>query len=142
MTLDRAVGYISSSPFWYGAYLPQRIQSILVKDYCVTNNLLLTWTIPEVSKGEPLFMFNDLCLSSSYKNIDHIVAISLRMHSAHHMSCLIEESLKRKFKLHFVFENISCSSKEKANELNSLLRCTRSLHKSLPLPCLNRVSVL
>ena len=134
-----AVGYISSSPFWHGTYLPQRIQNIVVRDYCYQNDLKFLWSLPEVSSPDLLFSFHDLLQKASLGHVKHIVAISYLMHDNNTWDKVVELASLKKLSLHFAFENTVVdlddlsSARDNlfeiklANKINSLAGDTNSM---------------
>ena len=115
------IGYISSSPFWYGTYIPQRVQNIIIRDYCRQNNLSFSWSLPEVSAGVSTFAISQL-LRDIPKEVSGFIFISIRMHTPEVMQTIIEEILSLHLTAHFGMENISVTS---APELTSLMRLLR-----------------
>ena len=100
-----AVGYISSSPFWYGTYLPQRIQNIVVRDYCSQNDLKFMWSLPEVSSPDLLFSFNDLLHKSSCSHFRHVIAIT--NHDNNVWENVFNLAAIKEPTLHFAVENVA-----------------------------------
>jgi len=112
MTIKLMFGYMSSTPFWYGTYLPQRIQGIIIRDYCLSNDIVLKWSIPEISKENRTFTYHRLVNYAGENNIDGIVIISYLMHSFSIIEEIIEEAHANGLSIHFAIENVSISKNE------------------------------
>ena len=134
-------GYISSIPFWFDTYLPQRIQNIIIRDYCKQNELNLIWSSPEVSHGVSITSFQDIILKADDLSFSHIVAISFMMHTPSTWEIISEILIEKKLTMHFAIENISinCNEIDKWNdklfEINASFIVNKSSGQKLPPLC-------
>jgi sporadic carbohydrate cluster protein (TIGR04323 family) len=104
-------GYIFSRPF-LGERVPQHIQNIVIRDYCVKNNITFLMSATEYAvKGSSLILSE---LMHNLKNYDGIIFYSLfqlpiNKKDRHQVYNSIIESKKQ---LHFVVESLSVNNKD------------------------------
>ena len=67
-------GYIFSRPF-LGERVPQHIQNIVIRDYCVTNNITFLMSATEYAVEESSYILSELI--HNLKNYDGIIFYSL-----------------------------------------------------------------
>jgi sporadic carbohydrate cluster protein (TIGR04323 family) len=70
----RLKGYIFSRPF-LGERVPQHIQNIVIRDYCVKNNFTFLMSATEYAVKDSLYILSELI--DNLKNYDGIVFYSL-----------------------------------------------------------------
>ena len=104
-------GYIFSRPF-LGERVPQHIQNIVIKDYCVKNNITFLMSATEYAVEESLYVLSELI--QNLMNYDGIIFYSLfqlpiKKKDRHQVYSSI---IKNKKQLHFVVENISVKNKD------------------------------
>lgn len=107
----RLKGYIFSRPF-LGERVPQHIQNIVIRDYCVKNNFTFLMSATEYAVEGSLYILSELI--DNLKNYDGIVFYSLFQlpiikKDRHQVYSSI---IKNKKQLHFVVENISVKNKD------------------------------
>ena len=103
--------YIFSRPF-LGERVPQHIQNIVIRDYCVKNNFTFLMSATEYAVEGSLYILSELI--DNLKNYDGIVFYSLFQlpiikKDRHQVYSSI---IKNKKQLHFVVENISVKNKD------------------------------
>jgi sporadic carbohydrate cluster protein (TIGR04323 family) len=112
-------GYIFSRPF-LGERVPQHIQNIVIRDYCVKNNFFFIMSATEYAAEESSYILTELI--NNLKNYDGIIFYSLfqlpiKKKNRHK---LYDAILKKKKKLHFVVENLSVKKKEDYLEIEKI----------------------
>jgi sporadic carbohydrate cluster protein (TIGR04323 family) len=103
-------GYIFSRPF-LGERVPQHIQNIVIRDYCVKNNITFLMSATEYAVEESSYILSELI--HNLKNYDGIIFYSLfqlpiKKKDRHRVYNYI---IKRKKQLHFVVESLSANNK-------------------------------
>jgi len=106
----KCLGYISSSPFWHNTFLPQRVQNIIVRDFCLTYGFSLVWSSPEVSYGSNLYTFDVLTDQIRDCHLHGIVFCSHLQIPYIRLVSLIERCLNADCSIYFAIENIHISS--------------------------------
>jgi len=98
-------GYLSSRPF-SGERVPQHVQNIVIRDYCVRNNLKYLLSATEVAMPNSYLMLNKLL--SELTNIDGIVCYSLFQLPEEKLvrRNVCEEILIQKKTIHFAVESL------------------------------------
>ena len=105
MTHKRAFGYISSTPFWRGQYIPQKIQNLIVRDYCIQKDINFVWSLPEISLIDSSLSFNELLRLRNEKDVTDIVFISSQMHKPNLLRPIINTCFAENVNIHFAIEN-------------------------------------
>lgn len=115
----RLKGYIFSRPF-LGERVPQHIQNIVIRDYCVKNNFTFLMSATEYAVKDSLYILSELI--DNLKNYDGIVFYSLfqlpiKKKERHQVYNSI---IKNKKQLHFVVENISAKNKDEFTKIEKI----------------------
>jgi len=103
-------GYIFSRPF-LGERVPQHIQNIVIRDYCVKNNIILLMSATEYAVEESSYILSELM--HNLKNYDGIIFYSVfqlpeKKEDRHKV---YKSIINKKKKIHFVVENLSINKK-------------------------------
>ena len=109
MNHKKAFGYISSSPFWRGRYVPQKIQNLIVRDYCIQKNIDFVWSLPEISLINSSLSFNELLRLRNDNDVTDIVFISSQMHKPSLLRSIINTCFIENVNIHFAIENEECN---------------------------------
>lgn len=109
-------GYIFSRPF-LGERVPQHIQNIVIRDYCLKNNITFLMSATEYTFEGSVYILNELI--DNLKNYDGLIFYSLFQlpikKSVRHK--IYKSIVKKNKQLHFAVENLSCRKK---NEIKSI----------------------
>ena len=112
-------GYIFSREF-HGERVPQAIQNMTIRNYCIKNNFYFLLSTTEYSmKNSNLMLLKTL---HELKKIDGIVAYSIfQMPNDNNMRIKIYDGLlSKKKELHFALENMVLKKKEDIEILENL----------------------
>ena len=116
--MEHARGYIFSCPF-RGQRIPQRVQNIVINDYCVRNNFQFV-----VSRAEYVFHHEGSQLRACMEeNINHVVFYSLlQMPSRSETKQLLYNAVASGAKnIHFAVESIRLANIEDCNLVELIL---------------------
>ena len=112
-------GYIFSRPF-LGERVPQHIQNIVIRDYCLKNNITFLMSATEYAFEGSLYILAELI--DNLRNYDGLVFYSLFQlpvkKSVRHE--IYKSIVKKNKQIHFVVENLSCSSKNDIENIEKL----------------------
>ena len=112
-------GYIFSRSF-LGERVPQHIQNIVIRDYCVKNNIILLMSATEYAIEGSSYVLSELI--HNLKNYDGIIFYSLfqlpvKKEDRYQVYKTI---IKKKKKLHFVVENLSINKKDDSIKIEKI----------------------
>tara|TARA_Y100000741_G_scaffold354308_1_gene328494 strand:+ start:2956 stop:3339 length:384 start_codon:yes stop_codon:yes gene_type:complete len=112
-------GYNFSRPFM-GERVPQHIQNIVIKDYCIKNNLNFLLSVTEYSVPNSYFILNDLLKNIS--NMFGIVAYSLFQMPENDLERkkFFNKILKKRKKIFFACENLKLQNKADIETLENI----------------------
>lgn len=115
----RLKGYIFSRPF-LGERVPQHIQNIVIRDYCIKNNITFLMSATEYAVNESSYVLTELI--NNLKNYDGIIFYSLLQLPIikKNRFKVYASILKKKKKLYFVVENLSVKKKEDYLEIEKI----------------------
>jgi len=111
-------GYIFGKEFM-GERVPQQIQNIVIRDFCIKNNLYYKLSLVEYVFEKSTFMLNE-----GLKEIDKIYGIVFYSlfqlpEDEKDRNLICKFVLKKKKKLFFALENIEMSSLDDLKKINS-----------------------
>ncbi len=124
--MNKVRGYIFSRPF-LGERVPQSVQNLVIRDYCIKNNLSFLLSATEYAmKNSDLMLFKIL---NEINNLDGIVGYSLFQLPEDNYRRI--EALKTVINsnktFYFALENIRVNSLEKINSINELWNIKNTL---------------
>ena len=126
-------GYIFSRPF-LGERVPQSVQNLVIRDYCIKNSLFLLLSATEYAmEGSDLMLFK---VNNELKKIDGIVAYSLFQlpEDNYRREIFFKSVLEKNKKLFFALESMSLESPDDIENINILW----NIKKTLPY-CINKI---
>ena len=128
--MKKVRGYNFSRSFM-GERVPQHIQNIVIKDYCVNNNYNFLLSATEYSMKDSFFILNYLI--KNMKEIYGIVAYSLfQMPSDdRERKKIFNTVLKSKKKIFFACENMKLSNKEDLERIEKIWLVKKNMKKVL-----------
>ena len=99
-------GYIFSRPF-LGERVPQHIQNIVLRDYCIKNNIIFLMSATEYAIENSSYILSELI--NNLKNYDGIIFYSLFQLpiKKQERQRLYKSIIKNKKQIHFAVESIS-----------------------------------
>ena len=123
-------GYIFSRPFM-NERAPQHIQNIIIRDYCVKNNLHFLLSAPEYAMDKCHNVLNRLVKNLS--NIHGIVAYSLFQlpEDTDLRNNIYKKILSKKKVIYFAVENLSISNKDNCNNVENIWLIKKTLRNCL-----------
>ncbi len=126
--MKKVRGYNFSRSFM-GERVPQHIQNIVIKDYCVNNNYNFLLSATEYSMKDSFFILNYLI--KNMKEIYGIVAYSLfQMPSDdRERKKIFNTILKSKKKIFFACENMKLSNKEDLERIEKIWLVKKNMKK-------------
>jgi sporadic carbohydrate cluster protein (TIGR04323 family) len=126
--MKKVRGYNFSRSFM-GERVPQHIQNIVIKDYCVNNNYNFLLSATEYSMKDSFFILNYLI--KNMKEIYGIVAYSLfQMPSDdRERKKIFNTVLKSKKKIFFACENMKLSNKEDLERIEKIWLVKKNMKK-------------
>lgn len=125
-------GYITSRPF-FGERVPQRIQNIVIRDYCEKRDLLYFLSATEVAMAQSYLMLNQL--ADEIDLLDGIVAYSLfQLPPDDQSRCeILGKVVSAHRSIHFAVETMSVQSQADIAGVDQIFQ----VKKTLPL-CLTK----
>ena len=123
-------GYIFSRPFM-NERVPQHIQNIIIRDYCVKNNLHFLLSATEYAMDKCHNVLNRLVKNLS--NIHGIVAYSLFQlpEDTDLRNNIYKKILSKKKVIYFAVENLSISNKDNCNNVENIWLIKKTLRNCL-----------
>ena len=120
-------GYIFGKEFM-GERVPQQIQNIVIRDFCIKNKLYYKLSLVEYVFKKSTFM-----LKEGLKEIDKIYGIVFYSlfqlpEDEKDRNLICKFVVKKKKKLFFALENIEMSSLDDLKKINSLWLIKKELH--------------
>ena len=117
-------GYIFSREI-NGNFIPQRVQNLVIKDFCNKKNFFFKLSSTEYIMNDCFFMLK--ALIKELKSIEGIVFYSIDMLPKNKKLrlSLLSKFIKKKKKVFFALEEISISSQKDLEKIDTLL-CIRS----------------
>ena len=120
-------GYISSRAC-LGMNYPQRIQNIIIRDYCSNHQLELLLSAAEYSMRGSYFVLKDIMKEIS--KIEGIVAFSIfQLHeNKKERLNFLNGLIKKKKSIHFALERFSVKKKKDIEKLNQIWKIKKTLN--------------
>jgi sporadic carbohydrate cluster protein (TIGR04323 family) len=122
-------GYISSREC-LGTFFPQRVQNIVIRDFCNINNLDYLLSSAEYSMNNSYFVFKEII--KSIKNIDGIVAFSIFQlpEDLKNRIKLLNLVINKKKHIFFALERISVKKKIDFKRVNEIWMIRKSIKEN------------
>jgi sporadic carbohydrate cluster protein (TIGR04323 family) len=122
-------GYISSREC-LGTFFPQRVQNIVIRDFCNINNLDYLLSSAEYSMNNSYFVFKEII--KSIKNIDGIVAFSIFQlpEDLKNRIKLLNLVINKKKHIFFALERISVKKKNDFKRVNEIWMIRKSIKEN------------
>lgn len=122
-------GYISSRKC-LGTFFPQRVQNIVIRDFCNINNLDYLLSSAEYSMNNSYFVFKEII--KSIKNIDGIVAFSIFQlpEDLKNRIKLLNLVINKKKHIFFALERISVKKKNDFKRVNEIWMIRKSIKEN------------
>ena len=122
-------GYISSREC-LGTFFPQRVQNIVIRDFCNINNLDYLLSSAEYSMNNSYFVFKEII--KSIKNIDGIVAFSIFQlpEGLKNRIKLLNLVINKKKHIFFALERISVKKKIDFKRVNEIWMIRKSIKEN------------
>ena len=126
MKLKKVRGYIFSRPFM-GERAPQHVQNIVIRDYCIRNNLFYLLSSTEYASEKSHLMLEQVL--NELKSIDGIVAYSLfQLPEDKKLRLEIyNKILDLKKEMHFSVEGLKITSQEDVEKIENIWLVKQSL---------------
>ena len=123
-------GYIFSRAFM-GERVPQHVQNIVIRDYCVKNNYQYLLSSTEYVFKNSSLMLNQVL--KELKNIDGIVAYSLFQMPKIEKNRLkiFKEIIKKKTEIHFSVENLKICKVDDIENIENIWNIKQTLPNCL-----------
>ncbi len=117
-------GYIFSRKI-DGNFIPQRVQNLVIKDYCQRKRLFFKLSATEYKMDQCYLMLNSVL--KDLKNINGIIFYSLFMlpENKKDRDNLITKIIKKKKSIHFALEEIEIRTTKHIRELNNILKISK-----------------
>ena len=131
--MKKVRGYIFSRPFM-GERAPQRVQNIIIRDFCKRNSLNYLLSVSEYKMKNSFLILKDVV--SNMKDFDGIVAYSLFQLPSNYneRNKILRRIIKKKKFIFFAVEQVKVLTLKDINNINSIWR----IKKVLPL-CPNQI---
>ena len=122
-------GYISSREC-LGTFFPQRVQNIVIRDFCNINNLDYLLSSAEYSMNNSYFVFKEII--KSIKNIDGIVAFSIFQlpEDLKNRIKLLNLVINKKKHIFFALERILVKKKNDFKRVNEIWMIRKSIKEN------------
>ena len=129
MKKKRVRGYISSRKI-NGQLIPQKVQNLVIRDYCKNKNLLYLLSSVEYKMKNSFFMFQEIL--KELKLIDGIVAYSIFQlpNDENLRKKIISTILKRSKFIYFALENLELNKKSEISNLETIFKINQLLEHS------------
>lgn len=128
--MTRVRGYIFSRPFM-GERVPQSVQNLVIRDYCVKNKLFLLLSATEYAMGNSdLMLFKIL---NELKKLDGIVAYSIFQLPEDNIrrNFFFDKILKNKKSVYFALESLILKNQNDVHKINILWNIKKTLPSSM-----------
>ena len=118
-------GYISSRPF-LGERVPQHVQNLVIRNYCIENNLRFLLSSVEVAMPNTYMIFENLL--EQLDDIEGIVCYSMfQLHHEKQLRVKVYNTILTKCKsIHFAVEGLSLSSHLDVARIDNIL-CVKNV---------------
>ena len=120
-------GYIFSRPFM-NERVPQRVQNLVIRDYCSRNNHNYLLSFTEYAFNEDFYILQNLV--NNMKDIDGIIfySIFLLPKQDNIRVSLINKILKQKKYLFFALEDMKLSNKNDISRIDNIWKIKKNLN--------------
>lgn len=121
-------GYIFSRPFM-NERVPQRVQNLVIRDYCSRNNHNYLLSFTEYAFNEDFYILQNLV--NNMKDIDGIIFYSIFLLPKQDKIRvnLINKILKQKKYLFFALEDMKLSNKNDIHKIDNIWKIKKNLNK-------------
>lgn len=121
-------GYIFSRPI-DSNFIPQRVQNLVVKDYCERFNLFFKLSATEYKMSNSYLMFNSVM--KEIKKIDGIIFYSLFMLPDNKINRykIYNKVILKKKQLHFALEEIQLNKKKDIQKIENIYQIKKNSKK-------------
>ncbi len=129
MKKKRVRGYISSRKI-KGQLIPQKVQNLVIRDYCKNKNLLYLLSSVEYKMKNSFLMFQEIL--KELKLIDGIVAYSIFQlpNDENLRKKIISIILKKSKFIYFALENLELNKKSEIENLETIFKINQLIEYS------------
>ena len=111
------IGYIFSRKI-NSNYIPQKVQNLVIRDYCHRNNFNLILSATEYKSPKSFLMLESLCKKKKHSGVV-IYCLSMLMEMKNYW-VFLEKFLKKKINLYFALEEIAIYKKKDIQDLKKI----------------------
>ena len=131
-------GYISSREC-LGVNYPQRIQNIVIRDYCNNNKFKLLLSSAEYSMKGSYFVLKDII--NEFSTINGVVAFSIFQlpNSKDKRTNILKIFIERKKTMHFALERFSVKSYKDIVKLNQIWQIKKTTNNKNKKPWIKKI---
>lgn len=112
------IGYIFSRKI-NNSYIPQKVQNLVIRDYCIRNNFNLILSATEYRSKNSFLMLDSLCNKKKKYNAVVIYSISMLIEMRKYW-VLLERFLKKEINVYFALEEIVIRKKKDIDDLKKI----------------------
>jgi sporadic carbohydrate cluster protein (TIGR04323 family) len=113
-----AKGYIFSRSFM-GERVPQSVQNLVLRNYCINNNIEFELSSTEYSMENSYYVLNKLTEEKKYKNIVFYSLFQLPRDNEKRLK-IIKRLIKKRKKLFFAIENIEVKKNSDIKKIENI----------------------
>ena len=130
-------GYNFSRPFM-GERVPQHVQNIVIKDFCLKNNLNFLLSATEYSMSNSFYILNQII--NNLEGLHGIVAYSLFQmpYDYEKRTKIFNKILKKKKNIFFACENLKVSNKKEVKRIENIWNIKKLLESNQNLTNLDK----
>jgi len=112
------IGYIFSRKI-NNNYIPQKVQNLVIRDYCFRNNFNLILSATEYKSQNSFLMLDSLCNKKKKYNGVVFYSLSMLVEMTKYWN-LLEKFLKKKIYVYFALEEIVICKKKDIEDLKKV----------------------
>ena len=113
-----AKGYIFSRSFM-GERVPQSVQNLVLRNYCINNQIKFELSSTEYSMENSYYVLNKLIKEKKYKNIIFYSLFQLPKNNQERLQ-IIKQFINRKKKLFFAIEDLEMSKNSDIQDIENI----------------------
>ena len=113
-----AKGYIFSRSFM-GEGVPQSVQNLVLRNYCINNQIKFELSSTEYSMENSYYVLNKLIKEKKYKNIIFYSLFQLPKNNQERLQ-IIKQFINRKKKLFFAIEDLEMSKNSDIQDIENI----------------------
>lgn len=130
MTKKKLQGYVSSRPF-QGERIPQHVQNITIRDYCLRNNFEYLLSATEYSMKNSYKILNQVL--KDFKGINGLVCFSLFQLPEEDIlrKKIYKKLINSKKTIHFALEDEKISNQNEVENIENIWKVKKTLNHCL-----------